>query len=352
MKREQQRYGISGILIVLLLIPCLVLAGDKPYERVVVFGDSLSDPGNAFFLSGISLKPPYSTLDELLIPDAPYARGGNHFSNGPTWIERLAKKLDVGGSAKPAFKGKNGKKLKMTNYAVGGARARDNGIDINLNTQLSAFLSDSQGVASMDALYVIALGGNDVRDAVAALSVDPTGQASNDILQDALIALSDSIIALHGAGATKLLIVNAPDLSLTPAIQRLDSLFPGTALGAAVVSLQFNLNLAALLDDLSLVFPALEIAQLNVFQMLHEIVDDPDAFGLNNVMDACVMPDLPPFACKKPKRYLFWDGIHPTRATHRIFAREAAEVLNLGEDEDRDSFEDQDGKEREMRGRK
>lgn len=191
MKREQQGYGISGILIILLLIPCLVLAGDKPYERVVVFGDSLSDPGNAFFLTGINLKPPYSTLDEFLIPDAPYARGGNHFSNGPTWIERLAKKLAVRGSAKPAFKGKNGKKLKMTNYAVGGARARDNGIDINLNTQLSAFLSDSQGVASMDALYVIALGGNDVRDAVAALSIDPTGQASNDILQDALIALSD-----------------------------------------------------------------------------------------------------------------------------------------------------------------
>lgn len=100
-----------------------------------------------------------------------------------------------------------------------------------------------------------------------------------------------------------------------------------------MASLQFNLNLAALLDDLSLVFPALEIAQLNVFQTLHEIVGDPDAFGLNNVIDACVMPNLPPFACKKPKRYLFWDGIHPTRATHRIFAREAAEVLNLGEDE-------------------
>ncbi|MEW8048781.1 MAG: SGNH/GDSL hydrolase family protein [Candidatus Thiodiazotropha sp.] len=329
MKKVQQRYGLSGILFALLLIPCLALSKDKPYERIVVFGDSLSDPGNAFFLTGVNLKPPYETLDDLLIPDAPYARGGDHFSNGATWIEQLAKKIDLGDSVKPAFKGKNGKKLKKTNYAVGGARARDDGININLNLQLSAFLGDARGVAPMDALYVIALGGNDVRDAVAALSVDPTGQASRDILQDALMALGDSIIALHSAGATKLLIVNAPDLSLTPAIQRLDSQFPGTALGALMVSMQFNLNLAAMLDDLGLAYSGLEIAQLDIFQSLHEIVADPDAFGLNNVLDACVMPNQPPFACKKPKRFLFWDGIHPTRAAHRIFVVEAAEALNL-----------------------
>ncbi|MBT3027990.1 MAG: SGNH/GDSL hydrolase family protein [Candidatus Thiodiazotropha sp. (ex Ctena orbiculata)] len=236
MKREQQRYGLTGISIVLLLIPCLLLAKEKPYEAVVVFGDSLSDPGNAFILSGIHLKPPYETLDESLIPDSPYARGGNHFSNGATWIEQLAKKIDLGDSVKPAFKGENKKRLKMTNYAVGGARARDHGRNINLNLQLTLFLSDARGEVSSDALYVIALGGNDVRDAIAALSVDPAMVTSISILRDALTALEDAIRTLEDAGATKLLIANSPDLSLTPAIQHLDMLFPGTAFGAAVLS--------------------------------------------------------------------------------------------------------------------
>jgi outer membrane lipase/esterase len=342
MKKEQQGYVVTSVLLALLLIPCLVLAKEKPYDGIVVFGDSLSDPGNAFFLSGVMLKPPYDTLNEFLIPDAPYARGGKHFSNGATWIEQLAKKIDLGDSVKAAFKGENGKALKRTNYAVGAARARDDGININLNTQLSAFFSDSQGVADRGTLYIVALGSNDVRDAIAALSVDPTGQASNAILQDALIALADSILVLQGAGASNLLIVNSPDLSLTPAIQRLDSQFPGSALAAAMASYQFNLNLTVLLDGLSRVFPGLAIMQLNVFQTMQEIVADPAAFGLSNVTDPCIMPNQPPFSCKKPRRYLFWDGIHPTRTTHRIFAREAAGVLSLGEHRYRDSFKRKD----------
>jgi outer membrane lipase/esterase len=323
-----------GILLAILLIPCLLLAGERPYQRIVVFGDSLSDSGNAFALTGVNLKPPYETHDEFLIPDAPYARGGNRFSNGATWVERLARRLGVGRSARPAFKGVNGEKLKMTNYAVGGARAWENGIDLNLGTQLSAFFGDTQGVASGDALYVIALGGNDVRDAIAALSVDPTGQASNDILQQSLTALADSIVALHSAGAINLLMVNSPDLSMTPAIQRLDSLFPGTALAAAMMSYQFNTNLATLVDELGLAFPGLVIMELDVFQVLREIAADPEDFGLSNVTDACVTPAQAPFACKKPERYLFWDGIHPTRKTHRIFAQAAADVINPSECDD------------------
>ncbi|MES9993686.1 MAG: SGNH/GDSL hydrolase family protein [Candidatus Thiodiazotropha sp.] len=329
MKTEQQHNGMIAILIALLLIPCLAVAKEKPYASVVVFGDSLSDPGNAYILSGEHLKPPYETLDNLLIPDAPYARGGNHFSNGATWIEQLAKKIDLGDSVKPAFKGENGEALKMTNYAVGGARARDHGSSLNLGLQLYLFLSDARGVASPQALYVIAFGGNDVRDAIDALSDDPTMVSSLAILQDALTALEDAIRMLQWVGAEKFLIVNSPDLSLTPAIQRLDIQFPGTAFGAASLSQQFNLALDALLGQLGLEYPGLEIVRLDVFQTMQDILIDPGAFGLSNVSDPCVMPQQPPFACKKTKQFLFWDGIHPTKAGHKIFSMEAAEVLNL-----------------------
>jgi outer membrane lipase/esterase len=322
----QKNWIFCFFLAAFLLSPCISLA-DKPLERIVVFGDSLSDPGNAFYLSGRHLEPPYDTLDAFLIPDAPYAIGENHFSNGPTWIEQLAKKIGLNDSAKPAFKGENNGKLKNTNYAVGGARAHENGININLTAQINAFFADAQGVASEDALYVIALGGNDVRDAVAALSVDPTGFASSQIIGSALMTVSDSIIALYNSGARKFLIANSPDLSLTPAIQLVDLHSPGASFAAALSSYQFNAGLNIFLDSLSVFFPDLEIARLDIYQGLHDIVANPAQYDLINVQNACVMPNQKPFACEKQDKYLFWDGIHPTEVTHLILARIAEETL-------------------------
>ncbi len=55
------------------------LAGESPYRSIVVFGDSLEDPGNAFVLTGQIATQPFAP-----IPASAYAVGGHHFSNGRT----------------------------------------------------------------------------------------------------------------------------------------------------------------------------------------------------------------------------------------------------------------------------
>jgi phospholipase/lecithinase/hemolysin len=47
-----------------------------------------------------------------------------------------------------------------------------------------------------------------------------------------------------------------------------------------------------------------------------------------NVTDACI-DVFTGTVCEPASRYLFWDGIHPTRAGHAILAEEAARVLGL-----------------------
>jgi len=310
------RWTLIGLLALALLAPNWATA-QVAFSRIVVFGTSLSDPGNAFALAHRQSTPPYANLSQFLVPDAPYARGGHHFSNGATWIEQFARPLGLAASVGPAFAGTN---LGASNYAVGGARARQDGASFDLSIQVGSFLSDFAGVAPADALYVLEIGGNDIRDALEA------GPAGGTVIVDALAAIGANIDALYAAGARHFLVTNGPNLGLTPAVRILDTFNPGAAQAAGFFSQSFNAGLETLLTSLE-GLPEIEIARLDIYQKVGELVADPQAFGLSEVQSACVTPEVPPFACQGVDGFLFWDGIHPTAAGHAIFAQEAVFAL-------------------------
>ena len=91
-----KRYGLAALCAVsLALVPAPTPAQiPSSFSDIVVFGDSLSDNGNLFRLTG---QPP-----------PPYFKG--RFSNGPVWVERLAAPLGLDG---------------ITDFALGGATTSD-----------------------------------------------------------------------------------------------------------------------------------------------------------------------------------------------------------------------------------
>jgi phospholipase/lecithinase/hemolysin len=294
-------------------------AAPAPFGRIVAFGASLSDSGNAFALKGGTNTPPDYMLDPLLVPSAPYAQGGHHFSNGATWVEQFARSMGLAGSVRPAFLAPD---PTATNYAVGGARAHEDFINVNLSTQVQAFLQQTDGLAPPDALYTIEMGGNDIRDALVAY---PSG-GSGPILRDAIVSIAVNIQTLYAAGGRTFLVWRAPDVGMTPAIRRLDIISPGAAYLASRLTQGFNTGLDGVVAQLS-GFPGIRIVKLDAYGLLNDLVARPVEFGLTNVTTACVTPNVPPFTCDSPDEFLFWDGIHPTKAVHAIIALEAASVL-------------------------
>ncbi len=308
-----KRFFAAVLLASLALVSANATAGSP--HRFVVFGDSLSDPGNAFVLTRNLEIPPFDSL----IPDAPYARGALHFSNGPTWVEQLSLIDHTLPTAGPALL----VPVVFSNYAVGGARARPAGV-FDLSTQVSLFVRDFHGKGP-DALYIVFAGGNDLRDALQSLALDPTGATAATILQAALASIRDNLLTLHAAGAHRFLVPNAPDISLAPAVRLLGPAVQGAA---RLFSAQFNAGLEATLRGLESAI-GVEIVRLDVFGLLNQLVATPAAFGLVDVTDPCIALNTRANAfCAKPDTFLFWDGIHPTKAVHRLLAQRADAALN------------------------
>ena len=303
--------GLACTGVLAVFRPAISAEPRQPYSGMVVFGTSLSDPGNAFALQGATNTPPSYLIDPLLlVPAAPYARGGHHFSNGATWVEQLARLLGLAPSVRPAFRGSS---PRATNYAVGGARARDASTGVNLSDQVDAFLFDAGGVARTDALYMIEMGGNDIRDALAAFAQGQNGAA---IIPEAVLSIALNMQRLYDAGARHFLVWLVPDIGLTPAARVLG---PVAAATASALSVAINAAIHDAMQSLSKL-PGMAIELFDAYALIHSVQADPSRFGLTDTTTACVTPDQEPYFCQNPDAFLFWDGIHPTGAVHGIIA--------------------------------
>jgi outer membrane lipase/esterase len=163
-------------------------AAASPYNSLVVFGDSLSDSGNAAALGAYA--PNQVVLSNSYIPSAAYAPDKT-FSNGLVWASDVAAAIGV--PLQPS-------QLGGTNFALGGATTS------NLVAQATQYLGTSSGVASPNALYVVEGGGNDAR---AGLPEGIAGYLTN----------IDTIVqSLKNAGAQHIVVWDTPNLALAPAV--------------------------------------------------------------------------------------------------------------------------------------
>jgi phospholipase/lecithinase/hemolysin len=275
-----------GALLAALITSQAALAA--PFTQAVIFGDSLSDTGNA-----------YEQLGTLAMDPADYYMG--RFSNGPVWVEYLAQHLQL---APPVA---NTMSSAGRDYAFGGARTEGSGfvsLFINdIDEQVPDFINNDGGPTG-DELFVILGGANDFLDGETNTAVPVNN-------------LTGSITDLYNAGGRHFMVVNLPLLGQTPR-------YVGTANESVfdARSTQFNTQLFASLDNLETSLPGVEFFRVDAAAMIDAAVTNPAAYGFTNVTSQAKN-----LSGIDPDTYLFWDDVHPTTAGHSLLAENAASVL-------------------------
>jgi phospholipase/lecithinase/hemolysin len=182
---------------------------------------------------------------------------------------------------------------------------------------------------------VLFIGGNDMVDALVLLREGAAFHEALARVTATVTSVDHHMQRLIDAGARRFLLLNLPDVGLVPAIQNpagkgLASCFAELAnLGetSSCPGVPFLLQIPDNLDAVADRFTAqgLEVTQVDTFAFIRALASNPSGFGFSNAADSCVTPLVAPYACAAPNAYLFWDGLHPTQATHRLLA---ALVLN------------------------
>jgi phospholipase/lecithinase/hemolysin len=309
------------------------------YTAVYVFGDSLVDSGNALKLAEWYGGLPFTDLPE----GAPTAEDGyfkGRFSNGYTFADLVTNKA-VGLVTKPVFPYEfedpwlgieiapfaNDPHGNNLNFAYGGSHiVRGADVVPDFDEQTDAFRHAVDFDADPNALYLITIGGNDIRD-LAQTGSNPVPQAeAYAVLDDAADELLQELKQLVNIGARNIVITGIPDVGLIPRYDRDgNDILDATEQLRSAAATNYSIYLDTLIR--TEVVPALQALGVNVTYV--PLMDYVDASG--NLVTGALSANLPTIAALhgltteelsqnllQYQDLVFFDEVHPNAQANAL----------------------------------
>ncbi|MDH5408691.1 MAG: SGNH/GDSL hydrolase family protein [Gammaproteobacteria bacterium] len=312
-------------LILLLFFVSFGLQASPQFDKIYVFGDSLSDNGNLASIVGPLPNPPYF--------------GSARASNGLVALEVMASRFGLTLEPSLHLIGP----AQGTNYAVIAAKVGRNEPQ-DLATQVALFLANHGGAAPENALYVMFIGGNDIRHAR-----DSGNRAfAQQYLTDAANTIATQIQVLNLAGAKNWLVVQAPDLGRIPETQLIANAFglPGLPAQTTELTEYFNDALHQQVDNIEEAND-IEIEEFKLFKKFNKIIDKAAKFGFSNTSEPCFSSEQGIYTpgCNfgfNIDQYIFFDEIHPTARIHAIIGEMMYRQVRDEDDEQKEGSDKDD----------
>lgn len=266
-------------------------------NKIVAFGDSLSDTGNTFNGS------------QWLFPNRNSWFLG-HFSNGLVWTEYLAK----------------AEKLPLYNWSVGGAAGvNEYHMLTGIYDQISSFFTYMKSAHNYhieNTLFTLEFGLNDFMN---------YGRNVTDVKSD----FSTALIRLTDAGAKNILLMTLPDASKAPQFKYTT---PEKVASVSKQIKQFN----AFIQEQAQYYKAkgINIIFVDAYQMFEDVTSNPQKYGFINATDSCM--DINRSSSKDylishsltndcakygSDKYIFWGVTHPTTAMHKYIAKQIINII-------------------------
>ncbi|MCK8082165.1 MULTISPECIES: SGNH/GDSL hydrolase family protein [unclassified Vibrio] len=259
-------------------------------NRIVTFGDSLSDTGNLFNGS------------QWVFPNADSWFLG-HFSNGLVWTEYLAKAKDV-----PLY-----------NWAVGGAAGTNQYVALTgVYDQVTSYLTYmkvAKNYRPENSLFTLEFGLNDFMN-------------YNREVADVKADFSSALIRLTESGANNILLFTLPDATKAPQFKYSTEQEIIKVRGKILEFNQFIKAQAEYYQDMGK-----NVVLFDASALFASITDNPEQHGFRNSSDACLNLNRSSAAdylkshsltndCATygSDSYVFWGVTHPTTATHKYIA--------------------------------
>jgi len=288
---------------VLAALAAAALAQNRTFTNQYSFGDSLSDNGNAFAAGG------------TLANAGPPTYFGGRWSNGPTFVEQLGNTVALGSVAPTSVKS-------SMDFAFGGATAVAAVSAVPfpaLPAQLQLFQSHGVAIQRTD-LFTVWMGANDILNTAPRAPANPALMDAAGI--NAAQATVSGIQSLISLGAKNILVLNMPDIGLTPT-----GLSSGAGAFLTRGSFAYNAEFDARLASIAAGAADVNLVRIDAAALIARIQIDYKALGFANATSGLIQP-ASAGGGGDPNGYAFFDGIHPSARTHALLARIVLEALN------------------------
>ena len=292
------------------------------YQGMFVFGDSLSDTGNLGTIA-----------PEFFNPAGPYNQ--LRLTNDLVAVEHVAAGLGQGlvpSNHLLALITGDYSLIQGNNWAVSGARVvgtDEQSVLTSLATQIDTFIAVNAGQVPSEALYVITIGGNDIRAA------RDTGDltAGAEIVRQAVSDAEAQFRKLLSAGAKYVMITDVSDIGSIPETKAFAQAFQNELLPVMTsgFSVQYNLLLKKAVWKLKKEFKSAKIDRFSIFRSLWKIIYKAEELGYTNSELNCWNAGFYPWApagytpgcsLENINSWIFFDEVHPTKEVHKTVGLE------------------------------